>query len=169
MGRSYAITGMPWLWACWVTWMPAPFRSVSTIRLQPDVSICWAIVAYLPVSFSAFWMLILKPAASNCFFSSGASLCTQRLELSASGMIAHTVFGLLLVDFLPPPLLAELPLLSLSLLPQPAKTNAPAAASAASAVNRELIILRPLLLQESSTTLDGIRKCFGRGTVLPAN
>src|SRR4051794_32594373 len=139
MGRSYAITGMPWLCACWVTWMPAPFRSVSTIRLQPDVSICWEIVAYFWVSFSAFWMLILKPAASNCFFSRGASLCTQRLELSASGMIAHTVLGLLLVDFLPPPLLAEPPLL-LSLLPQPAKTRAPAAASAASAVNRELFI-----------------------------
>src|SRR3954449_5532006 len=124
MGRSYAITGMPWVWACWVTWMPAPFRSVSTIRLQPDVSICWAIVAYFWVSFWAFWMLILKPAASNCFFSRGASLCTQRLELSASGMIAHTVLGLLLVDLLPPPLLAELPL-SLSLLPQPANTSAP--------------------------------------------
>src|SRR3954452_690767 len=104
---------MPWLWACCVTCTPAPFRSVSTIRLQPDVSICWEIVAYFWTSFRAFWMLILKPAASNCFFSRGASLCTQRLELSASGMIAHTVFCLpLLEDLLPPPLLAELPLLS---------------------------------------------------------
>src|SRR3954463_4199170 len=108
MGRSYAITGMPCLWACWVTWMPAPFRSVSTIRLQPEVSICWLIVAYFWVSFSAFWMLILKPAASNCFFSRGASLCTQRLELSASGMIAHPVLAFLLLDFFLP-LLAEPP------------------------------------------------------------
>src|SRR3954453_10662413 len=126
MGRSYAITGMPWLWACWATWMPAPFRSVSTIRLQPDVSICWAIVAYFWVSFSAFWMLILKPAASNCFFSSGASLCTQRLELSGSGMIAHTVLDLVLFAGLLLPLLADLPLSLLSLLPQPANTSAPA-------------------------------------------
>src|SRR5690348_7098243 len=101
---------MPWLCACCVTWMPAPLRSVSTIRLQPDVSICWAIVAYFCVSFSAFWMLILKPAASNCFVSVGWSLCTQRLELSASGMIAHTVFFLPLLAALVPPL-AELPLL----------------------------------------------------------
>jgi hypothetical protein len=61
--------------------------------------------------------------------------------------------GLLLVDFLLP-LLAEPPLLLLSLLPQPANTRAPAAASAVSAVNRELFILRPLLLQESSATLE---------------
>src|SRR3954469_25272723 len=140
MGRSYAITGMPCLWACWVTWMPAPFRSVSTIRLQPDVSICWAIVAYFWVSFSAFWMLILKPSASNCFLSRGASLCTQRLELSASGMTAHTVFCLPLLADLSLPLLPELLLLLLSLLPQPAKANAPTAASAVTAANLVLII-----------------------------
>src|ERR1700742_1622946 len=110
---------MPWLWACWVTWMPAPLRSVRTIRLQPDVSSCWAIVAYFWVSFSAFWIRILKPAAVNCLVSVGWSLWTQRLELSASGMIAHTVLGLLLAVLLPPPLLAEPPLLLL-LLPQPA-------------------------------------------------
>src|SRR3954452_19013892 len=85
-------------------------------------------------------MLILKPAASNCFFSSGASLCTQRLELSASGMIAHTVLDLVLFAGLLLPLLADLPLSLLSLLPQPANTSAPAAASAAPAANLDLII-----------------------------
>src|ERR1700754_2248115 len=119
--------------------MPAPFRSVRTIRLQPDVSSCWAIVAYFWVSFSAFWMRILNPACSNCLVSVGWSLCTQRLELSASGMIAHPVLGFLLAFLFPlEPLLAE-PLL-LSLLPQPAKANAPAAASAAIAPNLDMLI-----------------------------
>src|SRR4051794_1628024 len=120
--------------------MPAPLRSVSTIRLQPDVSSCWAIVAYFWVSFSAFWIRILNPACSNCLVSVGWSLWTQRLELSASGMIAHTVFFLpLLADLLPPPLLLA-DLLLLSLLPQPAKANAPAAASAAIAPNLDMLI-----------------------------
>src|SRR4051812_22977405 len=109
--------------------MPAPLRSVRTIRLQPDVSSCCAMVAYFCVSFSAFWSRTLNPAASNCLVSRGASLCTQRLELSASGMIAHTVFFLVLAVLLPPPLLAE-PLLLLSLLlPHAVTASAPAAAS----------------------------------------
>jgi len=56
-------------------------------------------------------------------------------------MIAHTVFFLpLLADLLPllPLLLADL--LLLSLLPQPAKANAPAAASAAIAPNLDMLI-----------------------------
>jgi hypothetical protein len=55
-------------------------------------------------------------------------------------MIAHTVFCLPLLDELlpPPPLLAELPLLSLP--PQAATVNAPAAANTAIAVNLDLII-----------------------------
>jgi hypothetical protein len=54
-------------------------------------------------------------------------------------MIAHTVFCLpLLDDLLPPPLLAELPLLSSP--PHAATVNAPAAANTAIAVNLDLII-----------------------------
>src|SRR5262245_60869107 len=132
---------MPWLWACWVTWMPAPLRSVSTISAHPPVSSCWAIVAYFWVSFSAFWSTTLNPAAVNCLVSSGESLCTQRLELSAPGMIAHTVFFLPLLAVLLPLLLVEpLLLLLLLLLPQPANASAPAAASTAIPVNRDTVI-----------------------------
>src|ERR1700751_6172893 len=110
---------MPWLCACWVTWMPAPFRSVGTMMLQPDGSSCWAIVAYFWVSFSAFWIRILNPAGSNGFGSLGWPFGTQRLERSASGMTAHPVFFFVLAVSLPL-LLPPPPLLSL-LLPQPAK------------------------------------------------
>src|SRR4051794_15354495 len=140
--------------------MPAPLRSVRTIRLQPDVSSCWAIVAYFWVSFSAFWIRILNPACSNCFVSVGWSLWTQRLELSASGMIAHTVFFLVLAVFLAPLLLA--PPLFLSLLPQPAKASAPAAASAAMAPNLDMLMWD---ISSSDGLSKFLRKCFAGGTV----
>jgi hypothetical protein len=68
----------------------------------------------------------------------GWSLCTQRLELSASGMIAHTVFFLALAVLFPPLLLAPPP--PLLLLPQPAAASAPAAASMAIPVNLDTVM-----------------------------
>src|SRR6187397_2494044 len=79
------MTGMPWACALSITWAPAPFRSTRSITLQPLVS-CWsARVAYLPVSFRAFWMSVSKPIALNCDSSAGRSPFSQRLDESASG------------------------------------------------------------------------------------
>ena len=38
---------------------------------HPLVSCCWAIVAYLDVSFCAFWMSVSTPCALNAFSSCG--------------------------------------------------------------------------------------------------
>ena len=48
-----------------VTWTPAPLRSTSSMTPQPLVS-CWsAMVAYLLVSFCAFWMSVSKPGVER--------------------------------------------------------------------------------------------------------
>ena len=56
---------------------------------QPLVS-CWsASVAYLPVSFRAFWMSVSKPIASKAFCRAGRSPFSQRLDESASGSMTQ--------------------------------------------------------------------------------
>ena len=52
---------------------------------QPLVSCCWAIVAYLLVSFCAFWMSVSTPCALNACSSWGRSPFSQRLDDAASG------------------------------------------------------------------------------------
>jgi hypothetical protein len=89
----------------------------------------------------------------------GWSLWTQRLELSASGMIAHTVFFLPLLAALVPPL-AELPLLLLSLLPHAATAIAPAAASTTTRVNLNSLMWDLSSSDKPSPVFETQRKCF---------
>src|SRR4051794_8754469 len=103
---------------------------------QPSVSCCWARVAYLPVSLSAFWMLVLYPIFLKPLSSAGRSPFSQRLDESASGSITQAVLS---PEPPLPPL--ELLLLELSSLPQAARATSPTAARAAAPVILDLIML----------------------------
>jgi hypothetical protein len=93
---------------------------------QPLVS-CWsASVAYLPVSFRAFWMSVWKPISLNDFSRAGRSPFSQRLDESASGSITQARFAAA-AEADPEPVL---PLVESSLL-QPASVMMPAAATKA--------------------------------------
>src|SRR6478672_11037085 len=147
------MTGMPWAWALSITWAPAPFRSTRSITLQPLVS-CWsARVAYLPVSFRAFWMSVSKPIALNCDSRAGRSPFSQRLDESASGSMMQARFAAAADE---PD--AELPLPESS-LPQAASESIPAAARN-TAVAVFLVVIRELHLRTGGkATKDGRPRC----------
>ena len=100
------MTGMPCDLALVSTWAPAPFRSTSSITPQPLLS-CWsAIVAYFSVSFWAFWMSAVKPAAVSALFRAGRSPLSQRGDDSVSGRMTQ---ARLATAFVAPPELLVLP------------------------------------------------------------
>src|SRR5690349_18693233 len=69
---------------------------------QPLVSCCWAIVAYLEVSFCAFWMSVSTPWALNALSRAWRSPFSQRLDDAASGRITHARLAAF-VPVVPPP------------------------------------------------------------------
>src|SRR5215208_108063 len=83
------MTGTPDDFAFSATWTPALFRSTSSMTEQPLVSCCCARVAYLLVSFWAFWMSVSTPLAENAFSSCGRSPFSQRFDDAASGSMTH--------------------------------------------------------------------------------
>src|SRR4051794_35620038 len=130
------MTGIPWACAFWATATPAPLRSTRSMTEQPLVSCCWASVAYLPVSFSAFWMSVVNPIFLKELSRAGRSPFSQRLDESASGSITQAF----LVPPLEPPLLEAL-LFELLSLPQAARATSPTAARAVAPVILDLIML----------------------------
>src|SRR6185312_9427122 len=140
------MTGMPCALALVTTWAPAPLRSTSSMTSQPLVNCCSASVAYLPVSFRAFWMSVVMPMASKPAFSAGRSPFSQRLDESASGNMTQ---AFLPATPAPPEPAAEDPaaevaagvvvVLESLLLPHPAARRVTAAVAASTPASLDLM------------------------------
>src|SRR3954469_9135571 len=103
----------PCFFACCSMAAPEALSRLTIARtVTPPVIICWAIVCIFCLSFCAFWMSYLTPAALNAFSRFGRSALSHRGDEAVSGRITP-----ILPDALPPELLLPLPLLPLSLLP----------------------------------------------------
>src|SRR5947209_7135976 len=101
------MTFTPAVLACASTAAPdgASIESMSR-TFTPSLIMFWAIEANLVLSFWAFWMSDLMPAAWNAFVNSGVSNSVYRVDEVVSGRITPT-WALPLAA--PPPLLDELP------------------------------------------------------------
>src|SRR3954469_16438816 len=108
----------PCFLACCSIAAPEALSRLTIARtVTPPVIICWAMVCIFCLSFCAFWMSYLTPAALKAASSFGRSWLSHRGEEVVSGRMTPTLPEAL------PPLLLLLPLPLLSLEPQAASVR----------------------------------------------